>query len=109
MRSEARTVVALFGGAAMLVLAVGCGGGTKGPSSSTTPMTTPSSSVAPAPSTAPGTGGGGTVPGGPTGGGGPGGGGGTGVENIRYCTAAPPTSEFALQLIPLAIGVIPNV
>src|ERR1700756_3697789 len=76
MRSEARTVVALFGGAAKLVLAVGCGGGTKGPSSSTTPMTTPSSSVGPAPSTAPGTGGGGTVPGGPTGGGGPGGGGG---------------------------------
>ena len=49
MRSGARTAVAVFGGAAMLVLAVGCGGGgNKGPSSTTTPTTTttPSSSVA---------------------------------------------------------------
>ncbi len=87
MRSGARTAVAVFGGSAMLVLAVGCGGGgNKGPSSTTTPTTTttPSSSVVPAPSTEPGApggptggggpGGGGGVPGGPTGGGGPGGG-----------------------------------
>lgn len=90
MRSEVRTAFAVFGGAAMLVLAVGCGGGgNKAPSSTTTPTTTttPSSSVAPAPSTTPGTetptggggpnGGGGSIPGGPTGSGGPNGGGGS--------------------------------
>ncbi|MCA2295723.1 hypothetical protein JF735_19125, partial [Mycobacterium avium] len=45
MRSGPRTTIAVFGGAAMLVLAVGCGGGHKGgPSttSTTTPTTTPS-------------------------------------------------------------------
>src|SRR5262249_42346747 len=78
-----RTAFAVFGGAAMLVLAVGCGGGSnKGPSSTTTPTTTTTTSPAPAPTETPapgpgGTGGpgggGGTVPGGPTGGGGPGG------------------------------------
>jgi hypothetical protein len=78
MRSEVRTAIALFGGATVLVLAVGCGGGSKGGPTSTTTITTTttttttsSSSVTSPPGTTT------AVPGGPTGGGGPGGGGGS--------------------------------
>nr|BBX76721.1 hypothetical protein MFLOJ_05080 [Mycobacterium florentinum] len=92
MRTQARTAVAVFGGAAMLVVTVGCAGGNKAPSSTTTTTTTTTGTTSGvAPSTAPDTGsptgsggpggGGGTVPGGPTGGGGPGGGGGC-IGNI---------------------------
>lgn len=61
MKPGARTAIALFGGAAVLVLAVGCGGG-KSPSTTTT--TTPSSSVTPVspPSATPG----GPAPSGPS-------------------------------------------
>lgn len=51
MKSRAKTAIALFGGTAILVLAVGCGGGTKSIGSTTTTTTTPSSSVTPPPPT----------------------------------------------------------
>jgi hypothetical protein len=45
MKSGARTAIALFGGAAVLVLAVGCGGGSKSPGSTTTTTTSSSQRV----------------------------------------------------------------
>jgi hypothetical protein len=72
MRSEARTAFAVFGGAAMLVLTVGCGGGGSIPGG-------PTGSGGP-------DGGGGTIPGVGGGGGGPGGGGGC-IGNI--CGSTP--------------------
>lgn len=47
MKSQTKTAIALFGGAATLVLAVGFGGSELA-SSTTTPVATPTSSVAPA-------------------------------------------------------------
>ncbi len=49
MKSQARMTVALFGGATMLILAVGYGGELS--RSTTTPIATPTSSVTPAPPT----------------------------------------------------------
>ncbi len=51
MKPQARTAITLFGGAAILVLAVGCGVGTKSISSTTTTTTTTSTSVTPPPPT----------------------------------------------------------
>jgi len=48
MKSQTKTAIALFGGAATLVLAVGFGGSELA-SSTTTPIATPTSSVMPAP------------------------------------------------------------
>ncbi len=44
MKSEARTAIALFGGAAILVFAVGCGGGVSKSVNNTTTTTAPSPS-----------------------------------------------------------------
>lgn len=48
MKSQTKTAIALFGGAAALVLVVGFGGSELA-SNTTTPIATPTSSVAPAP------------------------------------------------------------
>lgn len=51
MKSQTKTTIALFGGAAALLLAVGFGRGELA-SSTTTPIATPTSTVTPAPATA---------------------------------------------------------
>lgn len=51
MKSEARTAIALFGGAAILVFAVGCGGGvSKSVNNTTTPTPNTTTTTAPSPS-----------------------------------------------------------
>ena len=45
MKSDARTALALFGGAAILALAFGCGGGGKGGPTTTTTTTTSTTST----------------------------------------------------------------
>lgn len=54
MKSQTKTAIALFGGAATLVLAVGFGGSELA-SSPTTPIATPASSVTPPPPATAGT------------------------------------------------------
>ena len=49
MKSQTKTAIALFGGAATLALAIGFGGGSELTGSTTTPIATPTSPVTPAP------------------------------------------------------------
>ncbi len=54
MKSRARTTLAVFGGAAVLMLAIGFGAGSSLHNGATIPIATPTSSVLPTPPAAPG-------------------------------------------------------